>query len=280
MNWYTNAIKALTPTAEIRVLNLTTEPGGPWIKFLTDLVALYVPFRPGETPSNARKEAAMQMAVKELDSQLTEAGVLARVMNQRFIPNSRTPGERVFPRLCSHVYVNKGKGYFFASPDSPKIGQAGCLGDDSLKMNSILNAYNADRQLRIEVATRAVRIGFPAYKRPKNWGVQLMGPRVALVFAGGKHHLVTWKPGRKTRVTPRGNSMRPKVMSGATVTLEPVEIEQLKKGDIVLCKVKGKVYLHLVKAMQRGRVLIGNNHGGTNGWTRTVWGRAIHVEQP
>ncbi len=86
--------------------------------------------------------------------------------------------------------------------------------------------------------------------------------------------------GEEAVIKPHGNSMKPKVESGATVTLEPVEVADLEVGDIVLCKVKGNVYLHLVKALGDGRVQIGNNRGGINGWTRTVFGRAIKVEQP
>ena len=71
--------------------------------------------------------------------------------------------------------------------------------------------------------------------------------------------------------------MRPRVLSGALVTLEPVGVDDLAVGDIVLCRVRGKVYLHLVKAKSDGRVLIGNNRGGINGWTRAVYGRAIEI---
>jgi len=81
-------------------------------------------------------------------------------------------------------------------------------------------------------------------------------------------------------VVPHGNSMRPKVQSGAQVTLEPVvEATELAVGDIVLVKVRGTVYLHLVKALQGPRVQIGNNRGHVNGWThRTkVYGRAVRI---
>jgi len=84
--------------------------------------------------------------------------------------------------------------------------------------------------------------------------------------------------GRQTRIRPHGGSMRGKVESGQLVTLDPVEIGDLKIGDIVLCKVKGNVYLHLVKALGDGRVKIGNNRGGINGWTRTVYGIAVEIE--
>jgi hypothetical protein len=84
--------------------------------------------------------------------------------------------------------------------------------------------------------------------------------------------------GEQTQVRPHGGSMRGKVESGALVTLVPVAVDALDVGDVVLCRVKGNVYLHLVKALQGGRVQIGNNRGGTNGWTRTVFGRATKIE--
>jgi len=81
--------------------------------------------------------------------------------------------------------------------------------------------------------------------------------------------------GKETTVRPHGNSMLPRVKSGEVVRLKPCSIETLQKDDIVLCRVKGNVYLHLVKAVQGGRVLIGNNRGGTNGWTRTIYGKKV-----
>lgn len=90
--------------------------------------------------------------------------------------------------------------------------------------------------------------------------------------------------GQETVVIPHGNSMRPKVISGARVILVPADPEVVEAGDIVLCRVKGNVYLHLVKAIQGGegnrRFLIGNNHGGTNGWTTTLYGTVKSVENP
>ena len=54
----------------------------------------------------------------------------------------------------------------------------------------------------------------------------------------------------------------------------------LAVDDIVLCRVKGSQYLHLVKAMQGERIQIGNNRGGINGWItrRQIFGRLISVE--
>ena len=84
--------------------------------------------------------------------------------------------------------------------------------------------------------------------------------------------------GERPMIRPRGGSMSGRVESGQPVTLAPVAIADLNVGDIVLCKVRGTVYLHLVKAKSGGRVQIGNNKGRINGWTRTVFGRVTHID--
>ena len=65
--------------------------------------------------------------------------------------------------------------------------------------------------------------------------------------------------GERAQVRPRGISMAGKVNDGDVVTLEPCDPKKLVVGDIVLVKVKGYVYLHLIKDMNNGRFLIGNN---------------------
>lgn len=74
--------------------------------------------------------------------------------------------------------------------------------------------------------------------------------------------------------------MTGKIASGQLCTVVPVEAATLKVGDIVLCKVHGSEYLHLVKAIQGPRFQIGNNRGGINGWiTATgIHGICIKVE--
>jgi SOS-response transcriptional repressor LexA len=68
---------------------------------------------------------------------------------------------------------------------------------------------------------------------------------------------------------PRGNLMVPRIHSGDQVTVESIKNEELKIGDIVLCKVAGNEYLHLIKGVRNTgeQFLIGNNKGGINGWT-------------
>jgi hypothetical protein len=74
--------------------------------------------------------------------------------------------------------------------------------------------------------------------------------------------------------------MKGKVESGALVTVSPINTKDLKVDDIVLVRVKGNVYLHLVLARDGERFLIGNNRGGTNGWvgSSAVYGRATKIE--
>jgi hypothetical protein len=62
--------------------------------------------------------------------------------------------------------------------------------------------------------------------------------------------------------------MKGKVDSGQLCTVEPSEGKDLKVGDIVLCQVRGRDYLHLIKAIQGDRYQIGNNRGYINGWVR------------
>ncbi len=78
------------------------------------------------------------------------------------------------------------------------------------------------------------------------------------------HHIERLLKGETVTFRPRGNSMTPLVVSGQLCTVVPVT--EPKKGDIVLCRVHGREYLHLVKAVNGDRYLIGNNRGGINGW--------------
>jgi hypothetical protein len=86
--------------------------------------------------------------------------------------------------------------------------------------------------------------------------------------------------GQTVSFRPRGHSMSPKIESGQLCTVTPVEHATIQAGDIVLCKVRGAEYLHLVKAIQGERFQIGNNRGFTNGWVgaSAIFGRLTKVE--
>ncbi len=85
--------------------------------------------------------------------------------------------------------------------------------------------------------------------------------------------------GETVQFRPRGNSMTGKVNDGQLCTVEPLAERIPVVGEIVLCRVKGNQYLHLVKAIQGPRFQIGNNRGGINGWVtlRQIYGRLIAV---
>ena len=94
-------------------------------------------------------------------------------------------------------------------------------------------------------------------------------------------HIARLAQGETVQFRPRGNSMVGKISSGQLCTVEPLtEADPLAVDDIVLCRVKGNQYLHLVKAIQGERFQIGNNRGGINGWItrRQIFGRLIAVE--
>ncbi len=74
--------------------------------------------------------------------------------------------------------------------------------------------------------------------------------------------------------------MTGRIESGQLCTVEPVEPERLEIGDIVLCKVNGRQYLHIIKARKGDQFQIGNNRGLINGriTAKGIYGRCTRVE--
>ena len=78
--------------------------------------------------------------------------------------------------------------------------------------------------------------------------------------------------------------MSPLIESGQLITVSPVGEADIKRGDVVFCKVKGNYYVHLVSAVQNKmggrRFQISNNRGKTNGWIgfQSVFGKVVRVE--
>ncbi|GGY91836.1 hypothetical protein GCM10010343_16710 [Streptomyces avidinii] len=75
--------------------------------------------------------------------------------------------------------------------------------------------------------------------------------------------------GATVEFRPTGSSMVPLIRSRQQVVVAPADPSKLEVGDIVLARVAGTVYLHLVSAVDpvRKRVRISNNRGRVNGWT-------------
>jgi hypothetical protein len=94
-------------------------------------------------------------------------------------------------------------------------------------------------------------------------------------------YITKLKNGETVSFRPRGHSMSGKIEFGQLCTVAPVaDYADLRKGDVVLCKVGGTEYLHLIKAIQSARFQIGNNRGRINGWigTNSIFGKLIKVE--
>ncbi len=88
--------------------------------------------------------------------------------------------------------------------------------------------------------------------------------------------------GAAVELRPSGSSIVPLIRSRQRVIVAPVDPAKLEVGDIVLARVAGTVYLHLVSAVDqaRKRVQISNNHGRVNGWTShdRVFGICLAVD--
>lgn len=88
------------------------------------------------------------------------------------------------------------------------------------------------------------------------------------------------RAGQSVSFRPLGQSMKGRIESGQLCTVAPVDSTTLNVGDIVLCKVAGNEYLHIVKAINGERFQIGNNRGLINGWIgpNSIYGKCIRVE--
>lgn len=86
--------------------------------------------------------------------------------------------------------------------------------------------------------------------------------------------------GETVQFRPKGHSMSGKVNHNQLVTVAPLGDAPLIKGTVVLCKVRGKQYLHLIKAVRGEQYQIGNNKGHINGWVsrRSIYGTLTKVE--
>lgn len=93
-------------------------------------------------------------------------------------------------------------------------------------------------------------------------------------------HIQKLQQGQTVSFRPRGHSMRGKIESGQLCTVAPVDPATLGVGDVVLCKVKGREYLHRIQAIHGPRFQIGNTRGRVNGWVgaTAIFGKCIRVE--
>ena len=80
------------------------------------------------------------------------------------------------------------------------------------------------------------------------------------------HYIERLSAGETVQFRPRGNSMVGRISSGQLCTVSLADPDAIQVGDIVLCKVNGREYLHLVKSISGSCFQIGNNRGRINGW--------------
>lgn len=74
--------------------------------------------------------------------------------------------------------------------------------------------------------------------------------------------------------------MKGRIESGQLVTLAPIASQTVAVGDVVLVRWKGNDLLHLVKAIDDSRHLIGNNLDKIDGWVpaEALCAKVIAVE--
>ena len=94
------------------------------------------------------------------------------------------------------------------------------------------------------------------------------------------HYIPRLQAGETVQFRPRGDSMSGRIESGRLCTVAPADPSDLDVGDIVLCKVRGSQYLHMIKAIRGGRFQIGNNRGRINGSfsAASIYSRCLRVE--
>lgn len=103
------------------------------------------------------------------------------------------------------------------------------------------------------------------------------------VFEGKENSITAehLKHGEICKVVDFGQSMTPILKSGQPVICKPItEDTNLKKNDIVFCKVKGKYYLHKISAIKNDVIYqISNNHGHINGTIgrKNIYGIVVEI---
>lgn len=85
------------------------------------------------------------------------------------------------------------------------------------------------------------------------------------------------RDGKAVEFRPRGRSMMGLIESGDLVRIIPYDRQELKPGDIVLCRVNGYDYLHKVLKVVGATAEIGNNRGHVNGWASAIYGICTHI---
>jgi hypothetical protein len=111
----------------------------------------------------------------------------------------------------------------------------------------------------------------------------IYNPITEVLMGWASHYIEKLKAGETVKFRPHGNSMQPRVESGQLCTVEPLGSPpeaSLAPGDVVLCTVEGRQFLHLLSAVKGKRYQISNNKGHVNGWCgiNQIHGKLVKVE--
>ncbi|HEY0073343.1 MAG TPA: S24/S26 family peptidase [Abditibacteriaceae bacterium] len=90
--------------------------------------------------------------------------------------------------------------------------------------------------------------------------------------------------GETIEIKPQGGSMTGRINNGDTVTLSPCNVSELKTDDIVLVRIRGRrfqhIVLHQILQCDGKRFLIGSFQGRVDGWVQAndIFGKAIEIK--
>lgn len=93
-------------------------------------------------------------------------------------------------------------------------------------------------------------------------------------------YIAKLRAGETVSFRPRGQSMSGRIESGQLCIVAPVNAATLEVGDIVLCKVGGSEYLHLVKGNWKWPFSNWQQSRSVNGWVapNSIFGKCIRIE--
>lgn len=90
--------------------------------------------------------------------------------------------------------------------------------------------------------------------------------------------------GQTVQVRPRGHSMTGRISDGELITLTPCQAADLSVSDIVLVRIQGKrfshIVLHSILAIEGSQFLIGSHQGRVDGWVEqgSIYGIVTRIE--
>jgi hypothetical protein len=147
-------------------------------------------------------------------------------------------------------------------------------GIDPSRLRLSATATISQERIRLRATHRSI-VGFLSGSVACSCSQDLGGENMG--WASG--YIAKLRQGETVSFRPRGSSMKGKIESGQLCTVTPVDPNTLEVGDIVLCRVVGSQYLHIIKAMNGSRFQFGNNRGGINGWITAngIFGKLINV---